>query len=91
MRNYKSMKVKPIKDLVLLEGIKTEEVSVLTMITKPVMKNSGQVIAVGPDVKQVNVGDKVIFQDYGRILIDVEDRDGGFLIRENDVIGIIEE
>lgn len=85
------MKVKPIKDLVLLEGIKTEEVSVLTMITKPVMKNSGQVIAVGPDVKQVNVGDKVIFQDYGRILIDVEDRDGGFLIRENDVIGIIEE
>lgn len=69
------------------DGYKTESGIVLPNDPKK-NSNSGIVLAVGPNVKNVKVGDEVIFK---RFAFDVIDTDDGKLImvKEKDIIATI--
>jgi len=52
----------------------------------------GEVVAIGPMVGDVEVGDRVAVRSYGGTDIDMEDGDVVYkLFHESDVVGILEE
>jgi co-chaperonin GroES (HSP10) len=67
------MKIQPLKDIIM---IKVNEVSVggLDTSSKASAIEFGEVIAVGPDQKQVKVGDKIMFKSWAVDLINYEDK-----------------
>jgi len=58
--------------------------------------NEGEVIAVGPGIRDVSgnihtptltVGDKVLLPEYGGMKVKVDDEENLFLFREDDILG----
>lgn len=94
------MKIKPLFDKVVVEGLKAEEKTKSGLyLTSAAQEKSAQcvVVAVGPggvvdgkEVKmQVKVGDKVLLAKYSGTEVKVEDKEYT-IIRQSDILAIVE-
>ena len=96
------MNIKPLRDCVVIEPLKQEEVSksgiVLPDTADKERPEQGKVVAVGPGktmdngtklVPSVKVGDKVLFTKYGPNEIKI-DRKEYLVCREEDILAILE-
>ena len=87
------MIIKPLGKRVLIKQVEQEEVTKSGIVLpgtaskeKPI---TGEVLAVGKEVEDVKVGDKVIFEKYSGT--EVKDGDDSFLILDiNNVLAITE-
>ena len=87
------MIIKPLGKRVLIKQVEQEEVTKSGIVLpgtaskeKPI---TGEVLAVGKEVEDVKVGDKVIFEKYSGT--EVKDRDDSFLILDIDNVLAITE
>ncbi len=94
------MKIKPLFDKVVVEGLKAEEKTKSGLyLTSSAQEKPATcvVVAVGPggvidgkDVKmQVKVGDKVLIAKYSGTEVKVDDKEYT-IIRQNDILAIVE-
>ena len=94
------MKIKPLFDKVVVEGLKAEEQTKRGLyLTSASQEKPAQclVVAVGPggvvdgkEVKmQVKVGDKVLLAKYSGTEVKVEDKEYT-IIRQSDILAIVE-
>lgn len=82
------MKLQPLADRVVLEQIEAEEVSSAGIILPDSAKekpSQGKVLAVGKDVKEVKVGDTVLYSKYGPTEFKVEGKEV-LLAKEEDIL-----
>lgn len=87
------MNIKPTKSNVLIDEIKEENKSDSGLIltgTDLQDTPTALVIAVGPDVTEVKFGDKIIPDWSKGTVVEVFDRQG-VMIKEEDIIGVINE
>jgi co-chaperonin GroES (HSP10) len=87
------MNVKPLKDrLLIAEGKKdTTSASGIILDSRGLGNTTpGRVLAIGPDVKEVSVGDTV-YLDWGKSLPVTVDDAQRVMISEKDVIAVLEE
>lgn len=85
------MKLTPLADRLVIEQVEAEEKSASGIILPDSAKekpSEGQVLAVGRDVKEVKVGDKVLYGKYGPTEIKVDGREV-LIAKEEDVLAII--
>jgi len=85
------MNIKPLKDLVLvnLAPPKDKEGSIfLPSEREELSRTEGVVLAVGPQCKEVTIGDKIIIPAYGGLVID-QSNPSKRIFKETDIIGII--
>ena len=87
------MIIKPLGKRVLIKQVEQEEVTKSGIVLpgtaskeKPI---TGEVLAVGKEVEDVNTGDKVIFEKYSGT--EVKDGDDSFLILDIDNVLAITE
>ena len=94
------MKIKPLFDKVVVEGLKAEEKTKSGLyLTSAAQEKPAQcvIVAVGPggvvDGKEVNmqvkVGDKVLLAKYSGTEVKVEDKEYT-IIRQSDILAIVE-
>ena len=87
------MKIKPLGKRVVVKPWKEEEKTeggiYLPETASKEKPQRGEVIAVGPDFKELKKGDKVIFAKYGGTEIKI-DNDECLVLGEDDVLAIIE-
>ena len=87
------MIIKPLGKRVLIKQVEQEEVTksgrVLPGTASKEKPITGEVIAVGKEVEDVKVGDKVIFEKYSGT--EVKDGDDSFLILDIDNVLAITE
>lgn len=82
------MKITPLRDMILLEADKPKnqtESGILIAEDWKSLPPTGDVISVGPDVTGINPGDKVLFNRYGSIIIEGEQR----LCQQSHILGVI--
>lgn len=87
------MKIKPVRNLIIFkvpEKEKTKSGILLATVEVPFLdKNQGIVEAVGPDVVDVKVGDKILVDVYNSTLIDESEKQ--YVCDEQAVYGVIAE
>jgi chaperonin GroES len=86
------MKLKPLKDRVFISY--TEEVEktpggIYVPDTAKEKPQKGKVEAVGTEVKEVKVGDTVLFDKYSGSKVKVNEAEH-LIIKEEDILGIVE-
>ena len=87
------MKISPLGERVLIKQTKQEEVTKSGIVLpdtvskeKPII---GEVTAVGKSIKEIKVGDKVIYEKYAGT--EVKDNDETYLLlEEKNVLAIVE-
>ena len=87
------MKIRPLGERVLIKQTKQEEVTKSGIVLpdtvskeKPII---GEVTAVGKSIKEIKVGDKVIYEKYAGT--EVKDNDVTYLLlEEKNVLAIVE-
>ena len=87
------MKIRPLGERVLIKQTKQEEVTKSGIVLpdtvskeKPII---GEVTAVGASIKEIKVGDKVIYEKYAGT--EVKDNDEVYLLlEEKNVLAIVE-
>lgn len=88
------MKIKPLKERVVVKYSSEELEKTPGGIYVPdVAKEKpqkGEVIAVGSEVKEVKVGDTVLFDKYSGSKIKVDDVEY-LIIKEEEILGIVEK
>ena len=83
--------IKPLADRVVAtrEEAKTQTASGIylpeTAKEKPVM---AKVVAIGPDVKHIKVGDQIVYKDYATTELTIDATDY-LLVKEEDVLATI--
>ncbi len=85
------MKLTPLADRLVIEQVEAEEVSAAGIILPDSAKekpSEGKVLAVGKDVKEIKVGDKVLYGKYGPTEIKVDGREV-LIAKEEDVLAIV--
>ncbi len=96
------MKIKPLSDRVVVEPLKAEEKSKGGIILPDTAKEKpqeGKVIAVGEKITdegkkialQVKVGDRVLYSKYAGTEITTKDGKELLILREDDILAVIEE
>lgn len=91
------MKYKPLFARVLIEREVIEQTTsgIILPNAKKHSKSTGTVIAVGPTVEGVKVGDKVVFGRHAGAWLDQssQDKDDGtlFICQDEDILCIVEE
>jgi co-chaperonin GroES (HSP10) len=83
--------MKPLRDLIFiqLDDESNQTASGLYLVkTWDTLPPTGTVTAVGPDVKDVSVGDHVIFMNYASIDTDKADIR---IVKEEHVLGVIDD
>ena len=84
--------IKPLKNYVLLKKITEENKSksgLILSVKEEKRENIGQVVAFGPEVKNIKAKAKVIFENYKGT--EVKENDEDFIILEDkNILGIIE-
>lgn len=87
------MKIRPLGERIVVKPLKQEEKTeggiYLPETASKEKPQQGEVIAVGPDFKELKKGDKIIFAKYGGTEIKIED-DEYLVLGEDDVLAIIE-
>jgi len=87
------MNLQPLADRIVLEQLDSEEKTASGIILpdsaqeKP---SEGKVLAVGPDVKEVKVGDRVLYGKYGPNEVKVDGTEL-MIAKEEDVLAIIKK
>lgn len=82
------MRVKPIRDQVLIQPVPPPPMStVLEVVTGRRAETRGTVIGVGPDVREVTLGDRVLFAETAGQEVVVLDRTY-LLMPEADVLAV---
>lgn len=87
------MKFKPLKDRVFVTYAEEEEKTAGGLYVPETAREKpqkGKVEAVGSKVKEVKVGDMVLFDKYSGSKIKADDKDY-LIVKEEDILGIIEE
>lgn len=85
------MKLQPLADRIVARSLEAEAKSASGILLpdsakeKPVM---AEVIAVGKEVKEVAVGDKILYSKYGPTEVKV-DGDEYMLLKEEDVLAVV--
>ena len=87
------MKIRPLGERVLIKQTKQEEVTKSGIVLpdtvskeKPII---GEVSAIGESIKEIKVGDKVIYEKYAGT--EVKDNDETYLLlEEKNVLAIVE-
>ena len=87
------MKIRPLGERVLIKQTKQEEVTKSGIVLpdtvskeKPII---GEVTAIGESIKEIKVGDKVIYEKYAGT--EVKDNDETYLLlEEKNVLAIVE-
>ena len=87
------MKIRPLGERVLIKQTKQEEVTKSGIVLpdtvskeKPII---GEVTAVGKSIKEIKVGDKVIYEKYAGT--EVKDNDETYLLlKKKNVLAIVE-
>ena len=86
------MKIRPLKDRVVVKRVEEEEKTKGGIIIPEIAKEKpvrGEVVAVGT-VQSIKVGDKVLFGKYIGVEFEVGDVEH-LIMREDDILGVIEE
>lgn len=87
------MKLQPLSDRIVLEQLDNEAKTASGIILpdgaqeKP---SEGKVLAVGPEVKEVKVGDRVLYSKYGPNEAKVDGQEL-MIAKEEDVLAIIKK
>jgi len=85
------MNIQPLADRLVIEQVQAEEVSASGIILPDSAKekpSEGKVLAVGKDVKEVKLGDVVLYAKYGPTEIKVDGKEV-VLAKEEDILGIV--
>ncbi len=85
------MNIQPLADRLVIEQVQAEEVSASGIILPDSAKekpSEGKVLAVGKDVKEVRVGDVVLYAKYGPTEVKVDGKEV-VLAKEEDILGIV--
>ena len=85
------MTIQPLADRLVIEQVEAEEVSAAGIILPDSAKekpSEGKVLAVGKDVKEVKLGDVVLYAKYGPTEIKVDGKEV-VLAKEEDILGIV--
>lgn len=83
------MKLQPLADRIVVKKIEAEAKSASGILLPDSAKKkslSGEVTAVGADVKEVKTGDVVLYAQYGPVEIEDE---GLMIVKEEDVLAIV--
>ncbi len=86
------MKFKPLKDRVFVSYAEEEERTKGGLYVPDTAKEKpqkGKVEAVGSEVKELKVGDAVLFDKYSGSKVKMDDKEY-LIIKEEDVLGIVE-
>ena len=86
------MKFKPLKDRVFVSYAEEEEKTKGGLYVPDTAKEKpqkGKVEAVGSEVKEIKVGDAVLFDKYSGSKVKMDDKEY-LIIKEEDVLGIVE-
>ncbi len=87
------MKLKPLQDRVVVsysEAVEKTAGGIYVPDTAKEKPQQGKVEAIGKDVKEIKVGDLVLFDRYGGSKISVGDVDQ-LIIKEEDVLAVVVE
>jgi len=88
------MKIRPLGERVVVEPMKQEQKTkggiYLPDTASKEKPQKGEVIAVGPDFKGVEVGDKSLFAKYGGTEVKMDEKEY-IVLGEDDVLAVIEE
>ena len=87
------MNVKPLKDRLFVKYLEEDEKTPGGLYIPDTAKEKpqrGEVQAIGSEVKDIKVGDKILFDKYSGSKINIDDVEY-LIIKEEDVLGIIEE
>ena len=83
------MNLRPLKDKLVVEQIEKETTTLSGIVLTSVDRDAqteGRVLAIGPDVEYVNVGDRLIV-DWSK-----SSRSGNFwFVKEQDVVAVLED
>lgn len=85
------MNIQPLADRLVIEQVQAEEVSKSGIILPDSAKekpSEGKVLAVGKDVKEVKVGDVVLYAKYGPTEVKVDGKEL-MLTKEEDILAIV--
>lgn len=83
------MKLQPLADRIVIKKIEAEAKSSAGILLPDSAKKkslSGEVTAIGSDVKEVKVGDVVLYAQYGPTEIEDE---GLLIVKEEDVLAVV--
>lgn len=86
------MKLKPLFDRIIIERLETESKTGGGIIIPSSAKEEpvfGIVVAIGKNVKDINVGDKIVFPRFGGNEINLENKKY-LVMKELDVLGVID-
>jgi chaperonin GroES len=86
------MKLKPLKDRVFVSYAEEPEKTSGGLYVPDTAKEKpqqGKVEAIGSEVKEIKVGDTVLFDRYSGSKVKVEDTEC-LIIKEEDILGIVE-
>lgn len=85
------MNVKPLKDRVFATFIAEAEKTASGIIIPEAAKEKPQranVVAIGGEVKEVKVGDTILFEKYSGSKLKADDKEC-LIIKEEDILGIL--
>lgn len=86
------MKLQPLADRIVAKPVEAEAKSPAGILLPDNAKDKtqmGEVLAVGKEVKEVKVGDRIIHSEYGPSRIKV-DGDELLLVKEEDVYAVVQ-
>jgi chaperonin GroES len=87
------MNLQPLADRIVLEQLDSEEKTASGIILPDSAKekpSEGKVLAVGSDVKEVKVGDRVLYSKYGPNEVKVDGKEL-MIAKEEDVLAVIKK
>ena len=86
------MNVTPLKDRVLIAEVKKENVTASGIVIegRTGETSPGKVLAIGPDVKEVKIGDTV-YLDWSKSSLVKVGGDQRVVIKEEDIYGVLED
>ncbi|MEJ2314572.1 MAG: co-chaperone GroES [Nitrospirota bacterium] len=87
------MKLKPLKDRVVVsysEEVEKTAGGIYVPDTAKEKPQQGKVEAVGPEVKELKVGDTVLFEKYSGAKVKVDDAEQ-LVIKEEDILAKVEK
>lgn len=83
--------MKPVKNLIHLKLDELEEKTKSGIIMQKAWQgppNTGEILAVGSDVSDYKVGEKIVFNAYALINVSLEGKTD-YLLRDSDVLAIL--
>ncbi len=87
------MKLQPLADRLVAKSLEAEDRSPGGIILPDTAKEKpqmGEVVAVGKDVKEVKVGDKIMYTKYGPTEVKVSGEEL-LLLKEEDVLAVVKK